>query len=268
MIMYPSPFITSFTLFLTFTIFFLLTITFLSILLNHNRAARRLAFLRPIFIQQLRESTGQTAATIKATNLTGDLMDMDIPMHRIEQVRRNAVQAGHREPLLLLSLLVCAAYEDIKSFKDELVDLMEKDITGLQRDGGKLSDMCRYSLTPYTLFKTALCLGSELPDEMTRSFYDQNVSRDLNAVFRFRTVRASLRLLVLPVTAFLISGAVHLYVMALPPVVSWSLLLMALMLTGLMLLMFTRTLRSLGCPISCVDIEADIKLDIPDFKPH
>jgi hypothetical protein len=138
----------------------------------------------------------------------------------------------------------------------------------LQGDVGKLADICRYSLTPYTLFKTALCLGSELPDELICSLYDHNISSDLNAVFRFRTVRASFRQFTLPVTAFLISGGVYLYGLALPSVVSWSFLLLALMLTGWTLLLFIRTGKAFARPISCVDIEADIKLDIPDFKPH
>jgi len=195
-------------------------------------------------------------------------MDMDIPLYRIEQIRRNAVQAGHSEPLLLLSLLVCTAYEDIKSFKDELIEVMEKDIARLQEEDGKLACMCKYSLTPYTLFKTALCLGDELPDEMTRFLNDNNVSRDLTAVLRFRTFRTFIRQLTLPVTAFFISVAVHLYGMVLPAVVSWLFLLSALMLTGLTLFMFMKKWKELACPISCVDIEDDINLDIPDFNPR
>ena len=266
MIMYPSPFITSLTLLLTFTILVLLKIKILIIFLKHNSAARRLALLRPIFIQQLRASTGQTAATIKVANPMGDLMDMDIPMHRIEQVRRNAVQAGNSEPLILLSLLVCAAYEDIKGFKDELIVLMEKDMTGLQGYGDNLANMGKYPFTPYTLFKIALCLGKELPDDMTRSLHDHNVNKDVTAVFRFRTVRTLFRYLALPAVAFLISGAVYLYGMSLPLVVTWSLLLLAVLLAGLTMLLLIRTGRALARPLSCGDIEADITLDIPDFK--
>ncbi|MCL7412815.1 MAG: hypothetical protein M8353_04255 [ANME-2 cluster archaeon] len=266
--MYPSPFISSLILLLTISIILFLKITFIIIFLKKNHAARRLALLRPVFIQQLRARTGQTAATIKAANLTGDLMDMDIPLYRIEHVRRSAVQAEHSESLLLLSLLVCTAYEDIKSFKDELVDLMEKDITGMQGNAGNLADMCRYSLTPYTLFKIALCLGSELPGEITRSLHDHNVSRDVNAIFRFRKVRRLARQFTLPVIAFLISGTVHLYGMVLPSIVSWSFLLIALMLTGLTLFLFIRKWKASAYHMSCVDIENDIKMDIPDFKLH
>lgn len=222
--------------------------------------------MRPIFIQQLGASTGQTATTIKVANLTGDLMDMNIPMHRIEQVRRNAVQAGHSEPLMLLSLLVCAAYEDVKGFKDELIVLMEKDMTELQGYSDNLANMGKHSFTPYTLFKIALCLGKELPDDMIRSLYDHSVNKDVTAVSRFRTVRTSFRYLALPAVAFLISGTVYLYGMVLPLLVTWSLLLLAVLLAGLTLLLLIRTGRALARPISCEDIEVDIILDIPDFK--
>ncbi|MCL7416099.1 MAG: hypothetical protein M8349_08605 [ANME-2 cluster archaeon] len=266
MIMHPSLSMTLVILILMFMFFLFPAITALILFIIHSRAAHRLDLLRPLFIQQLRTSTGLTAATIKVSDLTGDLMDMDVPMYRIEQVRRGVVQAGRHESLLLLSLLVCTAYEDIKSFKDALVELMENDVTGVQGAGDKLADMCKYPLTSYTLFKIALCLKSELPDDMTRALNDHSVSKDVSAVFRFRTVRSSFRYLDLPAFAVLISGAVHLYGMALPSMVTWSLLLLVVLLGGLTLLLLIRRGRALAHPISCKDIEADITLDIPDFK--
>lgn len=264
-LMHPSPFLVSLTLLLTFSIILFLTIVYIIIFLKKNHAARRLALLRPIFIRQLRAYTGQTVATIKAANLTGDLMDVDIPMYRIEHVRRDAVHAGHSDSLLLLSLLVCTAYEDIKSFKNELVDLMEKDMTELQGNTGDLADMCRYSLTPYTLFKIAHCLGSELPGEMKHPLHVHNVRRDLNAFFRFRAFRTSTRQFTLPVTTFFISGTVYLYGMDMPSVISWSFLLFALMLTCLTLFLFIRKWKA-SYHMSCVDIANDITMDIPDLN--
>ena len=129
---------------MTLLLLFLISIIVITIYKN-KKATRELSLLKPIFITLLQGKTGEVAAIMKVSNPVGDLMDMDVPMHKIEKVRREMVQSGEHEHLLWLSILVCAAYQDDASYKGEIVDLMKKDLKsqGLPEDAEKLIPLCK-----------------------------------------------------------------------------------------------------------------------------
>lgn len=261
---------------MTLLFLFLILITVMTIYRN-KKATRELSMLKPIFIKLLQGKTGEIAAIMKVSNPVGDLMDIDVPMHKIEKIRREMLQSGEHEHLLWFSILVCAAYQDDAGYKEEIINLMKKDLIsqGLSEDAEKLTPLCKYTFSPYTFFKIIFCLldkniphvsSDPLFKEIGKYFNNYNVTKALTITGKFKLIPAMIKYIVLAATGFLISWLLFHFNNLIPESVLWLMLL--IMITSILSSLFVsgNIIRKQVDPGSCEEIEADIRSDIPDFK--
>ena len=260
------------------TLLFLFLVSVIGITVYKNKkVTQELSLLKPIFIKLLQGKTGEIAAVMKVSNPVGDLMDMDVPMHKIEKVRREMVQSGEHEHLLWLSVLVCAAYQDDAGYKEEIVDLMKKDLKsqGLSEDAEKLTPLCKHTFSPYTFFRIILFLldkniphvGSDpLFKEIGKYFKNYNVTKALNVTGKFKVILPMIKYIVLAATAFVMSWLLFLFSYLLPEGVLLLVLLNIIITVAATLFVLWNIMQRQVNPRSHEEIEADIISDIPAFR--
>jgi len=260
------------------TLLFLLLISIIGITIYKNKkATQELSLLKPIFIKLLQGKTGEIAAIMKISNPVGDLMDMDVPMHKIEKVRREMVQSGEHEHLLWVSVLVCAAYQDDAGYKEEIVDLMKKDLKslGLSEYAEKLTPLCKYTFSPYTFFKIiSFLLDKKIPHvssgslfkEIGKYFKNYNVSKALTVTGKFKVILPMIKYIVLAAAAFVMSWLLFLFSYLLPEGVLLLVLLNVIITVASTLFVLWNIIQKQVNPRSYEEIEADIISDIPAFR--
>ncbi len=261
---------------MTLLFLFLISITGITIYKN-KKATRELSLLKPIFITLLQGKTGEIAAIMKVSNPVGDLMDMDVPMHKIEKVRRGMVQSGEHEHLLWLSILVCAAYQDDASYKGEIVDLMKKDLKsqGLSGDAEKLTPLCKYTFSPYTFFRIIqFLLDKNIPHvssdplfkEIGKYFKNYDVTKALTIAGKFKVLLTMVKYIVLAATGFVMSWLLFYFNNLLPEGVLWLVLVNIIITVASTLFVLWNVMQKQVSPRSYGEIEADIISDIPAFR--
>jgi hypothetical protein len=260
------------------TLLFLFLVSVIGITVYKNKkVTQELSLLKPIFIKLLQGKTGEIAAVMKVSNPVGDLMDMDVPMHKIEKVRREMVQSGEHEHLLWVSILVCAAYQDDAGYKEVIVDLMKKDLKsrGLSEDAEKLTPLCKHTFSPYSFFKIILFLldkniphvGSDpLFKEIGKYFKNYNVTKALTVTGKFKVILTMIKYIVLAATAFVMSWLLFLFSYLLPDGVLLLVLLNIIITVGSTLFVLWNIMQKQVNPRSYEEIEADIISDIPAFR--
>lgn len=244
-------------------------------LYNKSRASRTLMLLRPIFVELLRGRTDGIAATIKVPNLVGELMDVDVPLHRVEQVRRDAVRDGATEYLLWMSILVCTSYEDVISFKQEIIELMKKDLdsSGLRQQAQDLATLCKYPVSPYSFFRIITCILSgntadsrSLFAEIRGNAERYDLPKDITAIARFNVMVRNLKYFGLVILGLFISAVLLKYGQVFPSWLSQALILAVLVIIAVMLLISSKVIRHFINPRWCNNIEQDIKSNIPGLR--
>ena len=261
---------------MTLLFLFLISITGITIYKN-KKATRELSLLKPIFIMLLQGKTGEIAAVMKVSNPVGDLMDMDVPMYEIEKVRREMVQSGEHEHLLWLSVLVCAAYQDDAGYKEEIVDLMKKDLTsqGLSEDAEKLTPLCKHTFSPYTFFRIVrFLLDKNIPHvssdplfkEIGKYFKNYDVTKALTIAGKFKVLLTMVKYIVLAATGFVMSWLLFYFNNLLPECVLWLVLLNIIITVVSTLFVLWNIMQKQVNPRSYEEIEADIISDIPAFR--
>jgi len=260
------------------TLLFLFLVSVIGITVYKNKkVTQELSLLKPIFIKLLQGKTGEIAAVMKVSNPVGDLMDMDVPMHKIEKVRREMVQSGEHEHLLWVSILVCAAYQDDAGYKEVIVDLMKKDLKslGLSEDAEKLTPLCKHTFSPYTFFRIIQFLldkniphvGSDpLFKEIGKYFKNYNVTKALTVTGKFKVILTMIKYIVLAATAFVMSWLLFLFSYLLPEGVLLLVLLNIIITVGSTLFVLWNIMQRQVNPRSHEEIEADIISDIPAFR--
>lgn len=260
------------------TLLFLFLISIIGITIYKNKkATQELSLLKPIFIKLLQGKTGEIAAVMKVSNPVGDLMDMDVPMHKIEKVRREMVQSGEHEHLLWVSVLVCAAYQDDAGYKEEIVDLMKKDLKslGLSEDAEKLSPLCKHTFSPYSFFKIILFLldkniphvsSGSLFKEIGKYFKNYTVTKALTVTGKFKVILTMIKYIVLAATGFVMSWLLFIFSYLLPESVLWIVLLNVIITVAATLFVLWNIMQKRVNPRSYEEIEADIISDIPAFR--
>jgi len=260
------------------TLLFLFLVSIIGITIYKNKkATQELSMLKPIFIKLLQGKTGEIAAIMKVSNPVGDLMDMDVPMHKIEKVRRGMVQSGEHDHLLWLSTLVCAAYQDDAGYKEEIVDLMKKDLGshGLSEDAEKLTPLCKYTFSPYTFFKIILFLldkniphvsSGSLFKEIGKNFKNYNVTKALMITGKFKVILEMTKYIVLAATGFVISWLLFYFNYLLPEGILLIVLLNIIITIISTLFVLWNIMQKQVNPRSYKEIEADIISDIPAFR--
>ena len=261
---------------MTLLLLFLISIIVITIYKN-KKATRELSLLKPIFITLLQGKTGEIAAIMKVSNPVGDLMDMDVPMHKIEKVRREMIQSGEHEHLLWLSILVCAAYQDDASYKGEIVDLMKKDLKsqGLPEDAEKLIPLCKYTFSPYTFFRIIqFLLDKNIPHvnsdplfkEIGKYFKNYNVTKALTTTGKFKVLLTMVKYIILAATGFVMSWMLFYFNNLLLEGVLWLVLLNIIITVASTLFVLWNIMQKQVSPRSYEEIEADIISDIPAFQ--
>ncbi len=260
------------------TLLFLFLISIIGITIYKNKkATQELSLLKPIFIKLLQGKTGEIAAVMKVSNPVGDLMDMDVPMHKIEKLRREMVQSGEHEHLLWVSVLVCAAYQDDAGYKEEIVDLMKKDLKsrGLSEDAEKLPPLCKHTFSPYSFFKIILfLLDKNIPHvssgslfiEIRKYFKNYTVTKALTVTGKFKVILTMIKYIVLAATGFVMSWLLFLFSYLLPESVLWLVLLNVIITVAATLFVLWNIMQKQVNPRSYEEIEADIISDIPAFR--
>jgi len=260
------------------TLLFLFLISIIGITIYKNKkATQELSLLKPIFIKLLQGKTGEIAAVMKVSNPVGDLMDMDVPMHKIEKVRREMVQSGEHEHLLWVSVLVCAAYQDDAGYKEEIVDLMKKDLKslGLSEDAEKLPPLCKHTFSPYSFFKIILFLldkniphvsSGSLFKEIGKYFKNYTVTKALTVTGKFKVILTMIKYIVLAATGFVMSWLLFIFSYLLPESVLWIVLLNVIITVAATLFVLWNIMQKRVNPRSYEEIEADIISDIPAFR--
>jgi len=260
------------------TLLFLFLISIIGITIYKNKkATQELSLLKPIFIKLLQGKTGEIAAVMKVSNPVGDLMDMDVPMHKMEKVRRELVQSGEHEHLLWVSVLVCAAYQDDAGYKEEIVDLMKKDLKslGLSEDAEKLPPLCKHTFSPYSFFKIILFLldkniphvsSGSLFKEIGKYFKNYTVTKALTVTGKFKVILTMIKYIVLAATGFVMSWLLFIFSYLLPESVLWLVLLNVIITVAATLFVLWNIMQKRVNPRSYEEIEADIISDIPAFR--
>jgi len=260
------------------TLLFLFLISIIGITIYKNKkATQELSLLKPIFIKLLQGKTGEIAAVMKVSNPVGDLMDMDVPMHKIEKVRRELVQSGEHEHLLWVSVLVCAAYQDDAGYKEEIVDLMKKDLKslGLSEDAEKLPPLCKHTFSPYSFFKIILFLldkniphvsSGSLFKEIGKYFKNYTVTKALTVTGKFKVILTMIKYIVLAATGFVMSWLLFIFSYLLPESVLWLVLLNVIITVAATLFVLWNIMQKQVNTRSYEEIEADIISDIPAFR--
>jgi len=241
-----------------------------------KKAQKKLSLLKPIFIKLLQENTGEVATTIQVSNPVGDLMDMDVPMYKIEKIRRETLNITDRKYQLWMSILVCCTYEEDKGIKDEMVQLIKNDMesAGSHDDAELLAPLCKYIISPFNLFKIIICLVHEkIPDPILNSSFKEinsyvetyKISSDVKAVNRFKLVTKFIPYIALTVVGSIISWLMYCYNDMLPDYLYWiTILIMVIVVVAISGIIWW----IIGQPAkhySCEEIEAGILADIPDL---
>lgn len=264
-------------------IYYLMILLFLVLVLmiaisfyQKKKAQKKLSLLKPIFIKLLQENTGEVATNIQVSNPVGDLMDMDVPMYMIEKIRRENLKITDRKYQLWMSILVCCAYEEDKGIKDEMVQLIKKDMesAGSHEDAGLLAPLCKYIISPFNLFKIIICLINEkMPDSILNSSFKEingfvetyKISSDVKAVKRFELVTKSIPYIAVAVVGFIISWLMNCYNDMLPDYLYWiTIMIMVIVVVAISGILWW----IIGQPAkhhSCEEIEEGILADIPDL---
>jgi hypothetical protein len=199
---------------------------------------------------------------MKVSNPVGDLMDMDVPMHKIEKVRREMVQSGEHEHLLWVSILVCAAYQDDAGYKEVIVDLMKKDLKslGLFEDAEKLTPLCKHAFSPYTFFRIVqFLLDKNIPHVGSDPLFKEITGK-------FKVILPMIKYIVLAATAFVMSWLLFLFSYLLPEGVLWLVLVNIVITVAATLFVLWNIMQKQVNPRSYEEIEADIISDIPAFR--
>ena len=276
MIPYQSQMVTATLYVLSFLFLSLILITGLHCY-RFSRANKRLSLLRPIFIELMRGKTDQIATTIQVPNLVGEIMNVDVPLHRIERERRTMVKAGEHNHLMWLSVLVCATYEDVMSFKDEMVEVMKKDMAslGLHEDAERLPALCKYPISAYMLFRIIVCMLDEMKSipqhnsflaEIRENAARYTISHDVTTIGRFKRIRTSIKYIGIVLGGVLISVVLFFFAAVLPESLVGLLLLVVFAVILFTLRLTVHIIQLIVKSLSCKKIEADIMADIPDFK--
>ena len=261
-----------------FFIFILMIITLMSImglfLIQKKRAVRRLYLLRPIFVELLRSKTDEVATTIKVPNLLGDPMEVKVPLYSIETIRRELVKNGEKKHLLWLSILVCTAYEDVLSFKNEIIISMKNDLEsqGLDKESENLTDICKFPISAFTFFKVLTCI-KESTIVPSSNFYEirknadgYNFTRDVNTIRKFNIIIGYFKYSGLLIPGLIISGVLLIYAGSIPEPIIWILLLIIIVIIGLIISGTLIIDKKLSKPLTCEDNELEIKSNIPALK--
>jgi hypothetical protein len=262
----------------TFFISILMFITLMSImglfLIRKKNAVRRLYLLRPIFVELLKIKTDEVATTIKVPDLVGDPMEVKVPLYSIETIRRGLVKNGEKKNLLWLSILVCTAYEDILSFKNEILIGMKNDMEslGLDIESQNLSDVCKFPISAFTFFKIITCImeSTVVPAsnfyEIRKNADGYNITRDVNTIRKFNIIIGYFKYSGLLILGLVISGLLLIYAGTIPEPIVWILLLIVIVIIGLMVFGTFIIDKKLSKPLACEDIEFEIKPNIPALK--
>jgi len=261
-----------------FFILILMFITLMSImglfLMRKNRAVGRLHLSRPIFVELLKSKTDKVATTIKVPDLVGDPMEVKVPLYSIETIRRELVKNGEKKHLLWLSILVCTAYEDVLSFKYEILNSMKNDMEsmGLDKESEDLTDICKFPISAFTFFKILTCI-MESTIVPASNFYEirknadgYNIIRDVNTIKKFNIIIGYFKYSGLLIPGLIISGILLLYAGSIPEPIIWILLLIIIVIIGLIISGTLIIDKKLSKPLTCEDIELEIKSNIPTLK--
>jgi len=261
--------------------FFILILMFISVisimglfLIRKDKAVRRLYLLRPIFVELIKSKTDEVATTIKVPDLVGDPMEMKVPLYSIETMRRELVKNGEKKHLLWLSILVCTAYEDVLSFKYEILNSMKNDMKslGLDKESENLTDICKFPISAFTFFKILTCI-MESTIAPASNFYEirknadwYNITRDVNTIKKFNIIIGYFKYSGLLILGLIISGILLIYAGSIPEMIIWILLLIIMVIIGLIILGTLIIDKKLSKPLTCEDIELEIKSNIPALK--
>jgi len=266
---------------LTTVVYYLMMLLFLVLVLmiaisfyQNRKAQEKLSLLKPIFIKFLQENTGELATTIQVSNPVGDIMDMDVPMYMIEKIRRETLNITDRKYQLWMSILVCCAYEEDKGIKDEMVQLIKKDMesAGSHEDAELLAPLCKYIISPFNLFKIIICLVNEkMTDSVLNSSFKEinnyvdtyKISSDVKAVNRFKLVTKSIPYIGVAVVGFIISWLMYCYNDMLPVFLYWIMLLIMVIVVAVISVILWWIIGQPAKHRSCEEIEAGILADIP-----
>lgn len=237
-----------------------------------RRSLKRLHRYHPDVIKLLQGESCGAAAVIKVPDLAGDLMDIEVPLYRIEKIRRCMPDSASPEIQLWLALLVCAAYGEIKSFRDDIVNLIERERESKGLRKLDLAPLCRFSIPPYMLFRIINCIMIEnaphpclksLFSELKNFIESRNIRHDVALITVFRAIASSFRTLGALLAVLAVCAVLLFNFDLLPRVLVWFLLPV---LTGIMLLLLmltAGTIRKISDPLSCRDISNDLRKDIP-----
>ncbi|HUV81704.1 MAG TPA: hypothetical protein VMW53_01320 [archaeon] len=261
--------------------FFILILMFISVisimglfLIRKDKAVRRLYLLRPIFVELIKSKTDEVATTIKVPDLVGDPMEVKVPLYSIETMRRELVKNGEKKHLLWLSILVCTAYEDVLSFKYEILNSMKNDMKslGLDKESENLTDICKFPISAFTFFKILTCI-MESTIAPASNFYEirknadwYNITRDVNTIKKFNIIIGYFKYSGLLILGLIISGILLIYAGSIPEMIIWILLLIIMVIIGLIILGTLIIDKKLSKPLTCEDIELEIKSNIPALK--
>lgn len=262
----------------SFFISILMFFTLMSIMglfiIRKNKAVSRLYLLKPIFVELLKSKTGEVATTIKVPDLVGELMEVKVPLYSIETIRREMVKKGEKKHLLWLSILVCTAYEDILSFKNEILISMKNDMEslGLDKESQNLADVCKFPISAFTFFKILTCI-MESTVVPASNFYEigknadkYNITRDVNTIRKFNIIIGYFNFSGLLILGLIISGVLLLYAGTIPEPIVWILLLIVIVIIGLMIFGTFIIDKKLSKPLACEDIEFEVEPNIPALK--
>ncbi|HUW68215.1 MAG TPA: hypothetical protein VMW20_09240 [Candidatus Nanoarchaeia archaeon] len=261
-----------------FFILILMFITLMSImglfLIRKDKAVRRLYLLRPIFVELIKSKTGEVATTIKVPDLVGDPMEVKVPLYSIETIRRELVKNGEKKHLLWLSILVCTAYEDVLSFKYEILNNMKNDMKslGLDKEAEDLTDICKFPISAFTFFKILTCIMESTIvrasnfNEIRKNADGYNIIRDVNTIRKFNIIIGYFKYSGLLILGLIISGVLLFYTGSIPEPMIWILLLIVIVIIGLIISGTFIIDKKLSKLLTCEDIEVEIKTNIPALK--
>jgi len=261
-----------------FFILILMFITLMSImglfLIRKDKAVRRLYLLRPIFVELIKSKTDEVATTIKVPDLVGDPMEVKVPLYNIETIRRELVKNGEKKHLLWLSILVCTAYEDVLSFKYEILNNMKNDMKslGLDKESEDLTDICKFPISAFTFFKILTCIMESTIvrasnfNEIRKNADGYNIIRDVNTIRKFNIIIGYFKYSGLLILGLIISGVLLFYTGSIPEPMIWILLLIVIVIIGLIISGTFIIDKKLSKLLTCEDIEVEIKTNIPALK--
>ena len=266
---------------LTTVVYYLMMLLFLILVLmiaisfyRNRKSQKKLSLLKPIFIKFLQDNTGELATTIQVSSPVGDLMDMDVPMYMIEKIRRETLNITDRKYQLWMSILVCCAYEEDKGIKDEMVQLIKKDMesAGSHEDAELLTPLCKYIISPFNFFKIIICLvNGKIQDSILNSSFKEinnyvdsyKISSDVKAVNRFKLVIKSIPYIAVAAIGFIISWLMYYYNDMLPDFLYWIMLLIMIIVVAVISVILWWIIGQPAKHHSCEEIEAGILADIP-----